>query len=383
MHKFFVTTVTGDVSADQLGATLIHEHLYCDIPIHSGKADNRINDVDLIASELGWFRKAGGRSIVEVTPEGVGRDVRKLREISLAAGVQVISGTALYDQSTYPEWVRTATVDKISDHFVQQIEEGYDGARAGLIGELASHNEPVPNPAVYRLQVSEARVFASAARAQRRTGVAISTHASFGRAGHAQLNVLEKAGADLTRVAIGHCDAHWHQDIDQDLAYYLPILERGAYCQFDMIGWQEFMPDKARAERIAALIRLGYAGRITLSTDTCRLSQLHQNGGRGLDYVWTTLLPRLRNEGVDETSIKLMLEEAPRTFLSRRRVRMSNTCSLYLPFVAIFPNYHHSCLAYILPHTSKLSITIPPAGGTSAATTSVLGILFPFGCTNG
>ena len=316
MSASLIATVTGEIAGDQLGRTLAHEHLYCDISISSGKADNKVTDVALVAAELLDFRRAGGQSIVELTPEGIGRDAAKLRDISQAAGVHVISGIAFYDQSTYPKWVHAATVDEIADYLVRHIDEGTDGVRAGLIGELASHNEPTPNPSGYRLHEPERRVFVAAANAQRRTGVAISTHASLGRAGHAQLDVLEQAGADLSRVVIGHCDAHWHPDIELDLKYYLPILERGAYCQFDLIGWTELAADEIRAERIAALVQLGYASKITLSTDTCRLSQLRRNGGRGFDYLWKSFLPRLRQRGVSERQIDSMLVDAPRSFLT-------------------------------------------------------------------
>ncbi len=199
---------------------------------------------------------------------------------------------------------------------MREIEEGTDGVRAGLIGELMSHNEPVANASGYRLHEMEERVFIAAAQAQKRTGVAISTHASLGRAGHAQLDVLERHGADLGRVVIGHCDAHWHADIDLDLDYYLPILARGAYCQFDMIGWTELAADTTRADRIAALMALGHAGKVTLSTDTCRLSQMHRNGGRGFDHVWTSFLPELRVRGVTEAQIDSMLVDAPRSVLA-------------------------------------------------------------------
>lgn len=317
MAERMITTVTGDIPDSELGATLAHEHLYCDISVHSGRADNRLDDVAEVVGEMEWFSRAGGRTIIEVTPEGIGRDAAKLRDISVASGVRVVSGIAFYDQSTYPDWVRSASAETIADYFVRHLEEGENGVRAGLIGEVMSHNEPVPNAAGYRLEPLERRVFVAAALAQRRTGVAISTHASLGRAGHAQLDVLEQEGADLSRVVIGHCDAHVHDDIELDLAYYLPILQRGAFCQFDMIGWEMLAPDEARAERIAALVRLGHARKITLSTDTCRRSQFRRNGGRGYDYLWTSFLPRLRRWGVSEEQIRLMLVDAPRALLAR------------------------------------------------------------------
>lgn len=305
-----IVTVCGEVGAADLGPTLAHEHLYCDVSVTSGREDNILTDTGAIGRELEAFRAAGGTTIVEMTPEGLGRDPEQLRHISAATGVQIISGIAFYTEETYPMWARTATVGQLADFFVQQLQEGVNGVRAGVIGELGSHNETDPRPADYRLHELESRAFAAAALAQQRAGATISTHASLGRPGHAQLDLLERSGADLTRVIIGHCDAHC-LDLEQDLAYYLPILERGAYCQFDLIGWEELASDAIRAERIAALVGMGYESQIMLATDTCRKSQLKINGGRGLDYLWMYFLPLLRREGVADSSIRTMLVDAP------------------------------------------------------------------------
>jgi len=311
-----VMTVTGEVRGDQLGPTALHEHLYCDISVQSGREDNILTDVRVMVDELAYLRRAGGRTVVDVTPEGIGRNPAMLKAVSDGSGVQVVSGIAFYTEETYPAWVRGFTEAQIADYFVREIEEGQDGVCAGLIGELASHSAERPEPAAYRLTEGETRMFRAAALAQRRTGVAISTHASLGRGGHAQLAVLEQAGADPGRVAIGHCDAHWHANPDRDLAYYLPILERGAFCSFDLIGWSDLAPDEVRAGRIATLVRLGYARQIVLGSDTCRRSQLRANGGRGLDFLWTSFLPRLRALGVAESDIDGMLVDAPRRLLA-------------------------------------------------------------------
>jgi phosphotriesterase-related protein len=296
---------------------LAHEHLYSDFAVFSGKPDNRFTVASEVIDELAWFRQAGGRSIVEVTPEGTGRDPLQLREISRASGVQVISGIAFYEESTFPAWARDASVDEITDYFVFHLEEGQGGVRAGVIGELTSHNEPAPNASGYRLRELEQRVFEAAAAAQRRTGACITTHAALGRAGHAQLDVLERAGADLARVIIGHCDAHWHDDPDLDYAYYLPILERGGCCQFDLIGWTELAPDCVRADRLAALVAMGFARQLLLSTDTCRLSHLRCRGGRGFDFLWTSFLPQLKSRSVSDAQINCMLVETPRRMFAR------------------------------------------------------------------
>ena len=310
-----IRTVLGEIQEDRFGPALAHEHLYCNIARHSGNPDNAMTDWELVARELSAFTAAGGRGILEVTPVDLEGDAAALRRISAASGVHVVRGIAFYQEDSYPQWLTTATVGQIEDFFVEEIEEGQDGIPAGFIGEIGSHNRPEPDFAGYRLTEGETRVFQAAAGAQQRTGALISTHACLGRAGHAQLNVLEAAGADLSRVVIGHCDAHYHDDEEKDLEYYVPMLQRGAYVEFDLIGWVDEWPgcptDEIRADRLASLVRSGYQDQLLVATDTCRLSHLRANGGRGYDFFWNDFLPRLRREGVGQDALDAILIRNP------------------------------------------------------------------------
>ena len=318
-----VRTVCGDIPDDRLGVTMAHEHLCCDFSLSGGSPDNCMRDWELIATELQFYKRSGGAAVFEVTPCDMGSDPEALRRISAESGVHIVHGISFYREDRYPDWVRAASAESLAEFFASRIEDGVQGVRCGLIGEIGSHNEPEPDPKGYRLREDEAKVFRAAALAQRTTGAAISTHASLGRAGHAQLDVLEAAGADLSRVAIGHCDAHGHDDEKIDLEYYLPILQRGAYVQFDLIGWNRewsgIPSDALRARRLATLIARGCASQLLLSSDTCRLSQLQANGGRGYDHVLTQFVPRLRSLGVAEEAIEMMLVKNPRRFVSLRR----------------------------------------------------------------
>lgn len=321
MSSKSVITVCGDLAPENLGAVLAHEHLMCDFTSTGGKPQDRMVDWTVIAPELETFRKAGGGAIFEVTPVEMGGDSQGLKRISEASGVPIVRGISFYVEESFPRWVWSATPQTIADFFVRQIEEGESGVRAGIIGEVASHNEPLPNAGTYRLRDCEAKMFSAAAQAQRRSGVAITTHAALGRAGHAQLDTLEGAGADLSRVVIGHCDAHAHVEEERDMEYYLPILDRGAYVEFDLIGWNHEWPgsmtDQVRGQRLASLIRQGYARQLMLGTDTCRLSYLHGQGGRGYTYLWDRFLPLLRSQGVNESDIQIMLVENPRRVATR------------------------------------------------------------------
>lgn len=310
-----IITVTGEIPDDELGITLSHEHLYCDLSAH-GSRDNVIMDPSLICEELHYFQIAGGCSIIEMTPVDIGRNAEKLKEISETSGVQIISGIAVYKEYSYPAWVFKASTNQITEFFVNELEKGTNGVRAGLIGELASHDVLESTSDGYRLSEIETRVFEAAAKAQQHTGVALCTHACEGHGGIAQLDILEKNGANLNKVAIGHCDGQLH-DKNCDVDYYLAILERGAYCGFDLIGWQDVMPDEVRADRIASLIRLGYENKLLLSTDTCRLSQLHHYHGRGFDYLLKSFVLLLKERCITESQLNSMLVNAPKKLLSR------------------------------------------------------------------
>lgn len=313
-----VQAVTGEISPENLGPTLIHEHVIHNLGLHSGKADNLVDDVDLMAEELAAFREAGGRTICDLTPLGVGRDPRALKEVAVRTGVNIVSGMGLYQLEVVPPEILSWSREELADFFVREAAGGEAGIPAGIFGEIASHNEDHADWRQYRLLDKETEIFQAVADAQQRTGLSIYTHASFGRAGVAQLRVLTEAGALPERIVIGHCDALTHEDMKKDMSYYHLLLDGGVCPAFDMFSWDEVASDADRFERLAALAGEGFADRILISTDTCRLSQLHTNGGRGFDYLFTDVMPRLREAGVEEADIHQITVENPARILTKR-----------------------------------------------------------------
>jgi predicted metal-dependent phosphotriesterase family hydrolase len=213
--------------------------------------------------------------------------------------------------------LRSMTPAQLADFLVREAAGESTGIAAGFFGEIASHNEPHNSEwRQYRLWDEERTLFQAVAGAQRRTGLFISTHASLGRAGVDQLRTIMKAGGDPTRVVIGHCDAQAHDDVDLDLDYYRALLDEGTWLEFDLFGWEDLIPDTRRFERVALLVRQGFSDRLLLSTDTCRLSQLRRNGGRGFDYLFTAVLPGLGSVGVTADEIRQMTVTNPARMLT-------------------------------------------------------------------
>jgi len=306
-----VQTVLGPIEPDALGFTLPHEHTQIALWHIEGRWDywQLTRDEPVILAELARFRAAGGTALADLTLPGVGRDPAWLRRLAEASGLHIVMGCGWYRTAYYPPEARIdrRSVDDLADELVAEAEHGVGetGVRPGIIGEIGT-DKPWLSPA-------EERIHRAVARASRRTGLAISTHAVLSDVGLAQLRIFEEEGADPGRVVIGHADSY------PVLDHYLAIIGRGANLEFDFIGmpWEREHVGEARTvELVCELLGRGHADRIFLSQDVCNDSQLKAFAGNGYTYLSEAFLPRLRAAGVSATEIEAMTVGNPRRLLT-------------------------------------------------------------------
>ena len=311
-----VQTVLGPVDPATLGFTLPHEHT----AIALWQIPNRwdywelTRDAPIISSELVAFRDAGGSTLVDLTLLGVGRDPLWLVQLAQATGINLVMGCGWYRESYYPAETRIdrRSVEDLADELVREAEDGIAVAglhapvRPGIIGEIGT-DKPW-------LSAQEERVHRAVARASKRTGLAITTHAVMSDVGLAQLNVFEDEGADLGRVVIGHADSY------PNLDHYLEIIRRGANVEFDFLGMSFTAQERLGVPRIIdlllELLSRGHADRIFLSQDVCHNSQLRHYEGNGYTYLQEAFLPRLRERDVSDAEIDQLTVANPRRLLT-------------------------------------------------------------------
>jgi len=313
-----VRTVSGDIAPSGLGVTQTHEHLRCDQNLCCSTEDFPSNntsmvltDTELIVDALAEFRSAGGQAIAEMTVKGLGRDVAVLREISNRTGIHVIATSGFYVEACLPAFARTASVEALTDFLVRELTEGADGTtiRTGIL--KSGVGRPV-------IEGVELRCAQAVARAQRVSGVAITTHTSAssrfeilgGNLGSLHLDVFEAEGVDPARVIIGHTDEN------ADIRQLLSLAKRGAYVQFDVVGKSHWLLDETRVELLARLVDGGHGDRLLLSTDRCRVSELKIKGGPGYDHLLRTFVPKLRQAGFDEAMMHQILVTNPSRILA-------------------------------------------------------------------
>ena len=313
-----IMTVQGPISPQDLGVTLPHEHLFVDVYSWPGGLINYgyngifdpLLDWDTMVAEVEAFQKAGGGTIVEVSLDQLGRDPSALKRLSEVTGVHIVMGCGWYRESYLPDFIDTTSTDRLAEMLVAEIVHGVGdtGVRPGVIGESGFETD-CPT-------AREERVLRAAARAQLRTGLAITTHTVVRQSGLEALKILRQEGVPPGRIIIGHADCYPVWD------YWRQVLDQGCYLQFDDVGYY-FSPDlwllknaQEMAVMIARLVRDGYAQRLLLSHDICHRSLLKRYGGGGYACLFERFLPLLKENGVDDAAIHTMTVENPRRVLA-------------------------------------------------------------------
>jgi phosphotriesterase-related protein len=324
-----VPTVTGMVDAEQLGTTLIHEHLRnSDEAVHEQwpnagavkeEPPHEVTADEVLEIALREARAAvdlGVKTIGEPTAMFLGRDVEFMRRVSEETGLQVIPCTGIYTYDYLPQFFVNRDPDQIAEFFVQDIEEGIQGTeiRAAFIKVAA--DEPGVNENIEK-------VHRAAARASIRTDAPIMAHSRpASDTAPRQIEIFEEEGVDPSKVQIAHTG-----DSD-DLDYIERLLEKGVWIGLDRYGLDLFLPYDRRQATTKALLERGYADRIFLSADSVATTDWFPANAitdllaAGAAHDWTIrmvperVLPELREWGMSEEQERTMMVENPVRWLT-------------------------------------------------------------------
>lgn len=305
-----VVTVSGPLLARGLGIVDAHDHLFVASPALPGA---EIDDPVRVIEEVREARGSGIKTIVELTPIGLGRRPDLMRRVSAETGVAVIAATGYHRDAHYPagHWVLDATSELLASRIVADLTEGMhpldweddaapDAARAGVIKAGASYQRITP---------SERRRLEAAAVGSVAAGVAIVVHTEIGTCGHEIVDVLEAAGATTDRILLAHMDRN------PDLELHAEIAARGVTLLYDTIGRIKYRPDSVLLDLVEGMIAAGHGTRIALGLDLGVRDYFRAfGGGPGMRTLMTSFVPRLRRRIGDEGTEAILVDNPARIF---------------------------------------------------------------------
>lgn len=338
MSAGYIQTVTGPIAPEELGPTLMHEHLLCNIippsiregyepepltlenafdlnygRVRTGKIP--ITDKSVAIREVEMMQRDGGAAIVELTIGGLSPDPQGLRDIAEATGCTIVMGCGHYVEEYQDPANHARDIDSFAAEMVEQVQKGAWGTdiRAGLIGEIGCQDPWTE---------LERKVMAGAVIAQAETGAAVNVHP--GREADQPMEVaqffLDTPGSDITRLVLSHMDRTIFDD-DRLKA----LADTGCVLEWDLFGQENTyyplngidMPnDGKRLRDIRMLIDRGHLDQIVISHDICFGNRLQTFGGHGYGHIFRNVIPLMRERGWTEAEIDAVMVHNPRRVLT-------------------------------------------------------------------
>jgi len=336
-----VQTVLGIITPEDMGITLAHEHIVSDgsawfvepqeatekamarakvsletlpwIRYHwfQNHDDMLMLDEAEAVEEVLHFKWAGGETIVEMSNHGLGRDPQALARISRKTGLHILMGCGYYFAASMPKGFEVKSEEEITEEIVHDITAGIGitGIKAGYIGEIGTS---------WPIDPKEVKSLRAAVKAQKITGANLNVHP--GQAEEAAfrcLEILEEAGANLTRTTMDHIDRAVRRSENR-----FKLLEKGLVLEYDLFGREGYYPlkqrhidlptDHQRINEIIEIIKAGYIKQILISQDIWNKHQRRKYGGWGYDHILRNTVPVMRAKGITEEQIHILLVENPR-----------------------------------------------------------------------
>ena len=315
-----VQTVCGEISTDQLGFTLMHEHL---VSSQAGIAENYPqlyveNAYDRVMKDLLEMKAHGIQTVVEATPFDLGRDAPMLQRLSSDSGVQVIACTGFFQELA--GMLGFYTKEQYAQLFIDDLTKGIAGTdiKAGIIKTAMDVEGPTPGREIIHRAV---------AIASRETGFPVMLHSDpRGEMGRHQIRFLREEGANLERVKIDHCLE------TTDMDYLSWLYDQGVWLGVDRLPLiaaegTRAVPTEQRIETVRKMIEAGMSDRMLFAHDFMSIStyfdhmasQEEQAYIRSLNpqrflFLQEVVFPKLEEAGIDGKLLQKMCVDNPRRF---------------------------------------------------------------------
>jgi phosphotriesterase-related protein len=316
-----VHSVRGPLSPDELGTVLMHEHVFVIDEEMQANYPQRWNEQAGIAdavARLTVLKSRGVDTIVDPTVLGLGRDIARIQQINAQVDLNIIVATGLYTYNELPfalQFVGPNTLlggeDPLVEMFVRDLTYGIaeTGVRAAFL--KCAIDAPGLTPGVER-------VLRAVAAAHMHTGAPITVHTNaHNRSALAVLEVFRETDVDVSRLVLGHCGD------TADLDYLSTLLATGAYLGMDRFGLDMMLPFEQRVETVAELCRRGHEEQLMLSHDaSCYIDWFPTDVKRAAlpnwhyTHIHDDVLPALRERGVSDGQITMMLVDNPRRYFA-------------------------------------------------------------------
>ncbi|MGI6454553.1 MAG: phosphotriesterase family protein [bacterium] len=310
-----IMTVNGAIAPEDMGTTLVHEHVLVDFigadEITPERYD-REEAFNTILPHLQEVKALGVQTFIECTPGFIGRDPLLLQQLARKTGLHLLTNTGIYgaaDDKFVPEQMHGESADSLAAQWIQEWENGIDGTgiKPGFIkigvdpGDLSDVDE---------------KLVRAAARTHLKTGLTIASHTGNGPA-EQQIEILAREG-------VAHDAFVWvHAHGVQDTSRLVQAAERGAWISLDNVSASSI---QRHLEALLALRKNNLLHRALLSHDAGWYHVGEPEGGKFRPYtaLFHEFIPAMHEAGFSPGEIDQILKINPQQCF-QIRIRKTET----------------------------------------------------------
>ncbi len=298
-----IVTVTGPIPASEMGKTLHHEHILVDFIGADSTGYHRWNKQEVVDKVLPYLleiKKLGYNTLVECTPEYLGRDPELLKILSRESGIQLITNVGYYsavNAKFIPEHGFTEIPEQLAARWIEQVENGIEdtGVYPGFI-KIAVERGP--------LQEMNKKVVEAACITHKATGLTIMSHTGFAVPAFQQLDILKE-------YAVHPSAFIWtHANNEKDNSKHIEAAKMGAWIAFDSFNQKK---QKTFVDFAILMKKNGLLGKVLFSHDAGWYKPGEPNGGsfRGFTEIEEFLIPALLEHGLTQPDIHQLFVQNP------------------------------------------------------------------------
>ena len=296
----YIQTVTGKINSQELGFALTHEHVFSNFgaaPAFIPAYDSTLL-FNQVLPYLKKIRSQSVQSIFDCTGAYFGRDVKKLKALSLLSGINIITNTGFYGAANdkyVPAFTFTMSEKEIAAIWINEFKNGIDSTtiKPGFIKLAFDEGEP---------SAIDIKLFTAGLLTHKATGLTLQVHTGNNiAAAKKQLELLKKYQI--------HPSAWiWaHANLSTDLNFLLKTAATGVWISLDgvkesTINNYVHLMKEFKSKKMLHKVLLSHDGN----------SFPRGAAIRPYDAIQTHLIPQLRKEGFSTADIHQLTAKNPR-----------------------------------------------------------------------
>ncbi|WP_161887906.1 phosphotriesterase family protein [Pontibacter russatus] len=304
-----LVTVRGEIPVEEMGTSLIHEHILVDFIGADSTGYHRWEKPEVMDRALPFLLEAKRRGVntfFECTPAYLGRDPLLLRELSENTGLHIVTNTGYYgagDNKYVPERAFGETPGEIAKVWIDEFNHGIEGSGVfpGFI-KISVDWKGALSP-------MHAKIVKAAAITHKATGLTIVSHTGSDGPAFAQLEILKSEGVSPEAFV-------WTHAQDGTFEGYIKAAKQGAWVSLDNVNRNNHDKPGGIDWCVALLTKLkkeNVLHKVLIAHDAGWYNPGQENGGnfRGYTDIFEYLIPALKKNGFSQEDIDLLLVKNP------------------------------------------------------------------------